>query len=744
MMRKFYIPFAMAIIAMTGLSQTASADDVIVRHHTKTGQEEVLKVDHKQLPELEKAIRESKSLERFKAPMRDPAGGQEQPEGFAVRFAVEEEEGSEGMVYYPWKVYVCKGNGEYDRDYYNYSYYPDDEIIAQGYAWGCYVPEGEYTVILCSELRKPAAEGEEMGEFVTTSYVVKENVKIEGETKITFKQSEAKNLITATMILPDGSEAPGNNYIYDETGTIVGRRENLWVGASRSFININGDYSLNLGNFEGKLDLVYINDISSNWVYAINMAMVDENGAYAACVTKRGPITSSCEFRNDPSNYSYTTVRFNPKLPGVNDECKGYGISTKIAWKGADWNLGIGGMILNKLGVADEIPVYIDASASDFASPDAIDLITSISVAADVTKIISTDENGNPFLDDNGEPYFYYECSTISGPGLYREEGNKYMCVGDYGYDIAEYPDESFLLPYDEFFSYEKNAQTMFFSGVPVMSTMVDNFILEGYSRFGVYPTFYYPCLSSYMLPYSFTASYNGDTFVENGTTADFDWFEWSLDNYKSPGIFDIVVTSNWDATDSMAILENKIHTDTSKEDYSSPSVQCWQIRDSEGNLSNIASDGSVIYLMCMEDNDSDFDIMAGVSELPEFTFDAEKVREDPFYEAGKWQIRQVYKLSLEDFPGEVGKKYSLVFNLKDASGNTCEQTIGHAFEWTKPTGVEGIDAESGIFIENGCLYAPAGSEVYTIDGRKADADRLSTGLYIVKSGTETVKVLAK
>ena len=188
------------------------------------------------------------------------------------------------------------------------------------------------------------------------------------------------------MILPDGSEAPGDNYIYDETGTIVGRRENLWVGASRSFININGDYSLNLGNFEGKLDLVYINDISSNWVYAINMAMVDENGAYAACVTKRGPITSSCEFRNDPSNYSNTTVRFNPKLPGVNDECKGYGISTKIAWKGADWNLGIGGMILNKLGVADEIPVYIDASASDFASPDAIDLITSISVAADVTK----------------------------------------------------------------------------------------------------------------------------------------------------------------------------------------------------------------------------------------------------------------------------------------------------------------------------------------------------------------------
>ena len=57
---------------------------------------------------------------------------------------------------------------------------------------------------------------------------------------------------------------------------------------------------------------------------------------------------------------------------------------------------------------------------------------------------------------------------------------------------------------------------------------------------------------------------------------------------------------------------------------------------------------------------------------------------------------------------------------------------------------MEGIDAESGIFIENGCLYAPAGSEVYTIDGRKADADRLSTGLYIVKSGTETVKVLAK
>lgn len=750
-MRNFYMMTVGFMATLAGLLSTAQADDVVVRHTTRTGKSEKLVVDHRQLPELTKALSESRTIETFrsaekheresaqKIPMRSPAADDEQQDGFKVFFAVEDEQAPEGMIYMPWKVYVCKGNGAYGREYYNYSYYPDDETLAQGYAWGCYVPEGEYTIILCSNICLDT--GAEYPEYLTCLYIVKENVRIEGDTTITFRQSEAKNIITASLVLPDGTVAPGDSYVYDDDGNLIGEREDLWIGSSRSFINVNGDYSLNLGNFEGSLDMVYINDISDNWIYAINMAMVDANGAYASCVTRRGPITSSLEIRNDPADYRLTSVRFNQNLPNVNPDVKGFGISTQIAWKGADWNLSTGGMTFDKYGICDEIPVYIDAPASDLTSPDAIDLITSIAVATDKIKITPEDWEGNPVLDENGDPYFYYSYLFVKSPGIYQQAEGKYICMDNFGYDISEYPEESFLLPYDKLFSYEKTAETEFFTNAPVLSMVPDSFIREGYSRFGVYPTSYYPCLSSYDLTYTLSASFNGEIIVENKNFTLFDWDEWANENYKEGGLFDVKINALWNADDAESVVESRISIDTRKEDYSAPQVIRWQLRDSD-NITDKATSESRLIVMCQEDMDSDFDFNISIAQLPDHALEANKIREEPFYDMGIWQTRRVYEVNLSDFPGVEGEKYSLVFQLSDASDNTSVQTIGNAFEWAESTGITSAANDYRVFVTDGKLHAPEDATVFTVDGQRADRTSLNRGLYIVKTKTGAVKIM--
>lgn len=63
-------------------------------------------------------------------------------------------------------------------------------------------------------------------------------------------------------------------------------------------------------------------------------------------------------------------------------------------------------------------------------------------------------------------------------------------------------------------------------------------------------------------------------------------------------------------------------------------------------------------------------------------------------------------------------------------------------------SGIEGVmdDANQTITVENGTINVAGAEnvEIYTLDGRRASNGNLAAGLYIVKAGAKTAKVLVK
>lgn len=194
---------AIALMALT--SSHVVAQDIVVNYRTTDGKIESTTVDRKQLPEVRKFMQagiplpaEQKRL--LKSPAKSPDPGTETPEGFKVTFAVENEN-PEGYTYEPWKVYVTQPDGEFGEGYYNYAYYPDEWMIEQGIGWwGCYIPEGTYSLILATARRYDNTDD------YYNAYIVKTNVTIDRDITFTFRQSEAKNLLTAKFLYHDGSE----------------------------------------------------------------------------------------------------------------------------------------------------------------------------------------------------------------------------------------------------------------------------------------------------------------------------------------------------------------------------------------------------------------------------------------------------------------------------------------------------------------------------------------------------------
>ena len=723
-MRNYITKLGLAVSAALIAGSTALAQDVVVSKLEKgkkpvrtvvdisTLREQKHQSQGKQAWDMSTPAQDRTAVKEH-GPFLSPAYEGEEPEGFKVLFDVVDETPDFDGYYSPYKVYVCKGDGAYSH---NYAYKPEGEE-AEIYAWGCYVPEGEYTVILATDRYEKTDEPYVLeGVKLTPCYIVLEGVKIDGDKTITFRQSDAKNLITSKMLLPDGSEIPPSIlYNLDENG-----ESTCEMGFSRTMLNKADDCCLNMMNLGGSRDEIYVNDLSDEWVYALNFTYADATGAYQAAIVERGPFTSSVTLSNDPQDYTCTTVRFNDELPGIDTETKGFGIEAEGYWKGADWNMGANAYFQGYFNATDEIPVYLYRNRK--ADIDFMQFDFTAFVAVLYQQITYTEDSGD------GEET-YVENVMISGPRMYMDNEDYITCIPYEGYTDEKYPEETFYFPIISPFAYDKTADTEFFSFAPVMLTSTGSYIDNDpeypYYLLAAVTELQYPQLMSGLLPVTTTATFNGKIIAEN--SPNFDLREWAWDNYREPGLVEVTTHAPYSTTEpELNFTEATVIFDTSKEDYFSPQVTLWQPRTAEGTVSDQLNAASKILFTTGDENpdDTDYTVKAfyrqsGTQEwLPlAYTGDTEgNVRTCEF--------------SLADFDGAFGAWYDLRFESEDASDNRAIQTVGHAFRFHDVTGLNGIDADSTTV--NPVYYDLTGRRVLNPD----------KGIYIRLAGNQATKLV--
>ena len=87
---------------------------------------------------------------------------------------------------------------------------------------------------------------------------------------------------------------------------------------------------------------------------------------------------------------------------------------------------------------------------------------------------------------------------------------------------------------------------------------------------------------------------------------------------------------------------------------------------------------------------------------------------------------------------------HDLRVSLRDAAGNTSVQTLSRAFCVGGNDVVETTWGDMEINVSGCRIIAPADAEVYDISGMRVGRDGLSAGVYLVRCGNKSKKVIVK
>lgn len=650
---KFKTTLLSAILTAAALAGAAQTYDVVMSMRDKSGRTVTANIDKANVAEAQKILRNGKNPQRLldladrsrrKVLAKDPAGENPGPQdGFKITFAVEDEKAPEGWFYLPYKVYVTQG-GKYGNSYYNYAYYPDEE---DGW-WGCYVPEGTYYVILASDLIE--------GDFEDSQslYIVKTGVEIKSDMTITFRQSDAKNMITSDMSLPDGSKMEYNGKDY--------------FSYFRCLNNSDGGYCFNMMSMGISDDMVYVNDLDDRWTYAINHVAITTNGTYVNKLVERGPFTSDRHFTNNPADYVASSTRFDPILT-TDPKVNGYGVETVMTWQGLDWNAPAGGEVLFEGDYTGEVKLWMNNKPSDMSAETGFDVLASPSVIENFV-IVSDGEDEEYHFTIGGGPLMFSKSTDVpytfvSNDGYHREEIDK---------------EATFFLPTVSPFDYTADTRT-FFRTAPLLTVNafsnkhnedcnIDTLLYDN--------TFIYPGFEGTYLPSTVTFTNNGKTV----TMSDEEFWTWSREDNYTPGPSTIEFSAVYakDGDKERKATGRYTFNSAGKEgDFAVPTVKIYQLRDDAGRYTDEAiQKGSFIF---------------GVNE-PNLTVSAEYAAEG----SGDWKQFEVedlgdhYKAALADIDESlIGKRLDLRFSVADAEGNSAVQTIEGAFVFLREAGVSAL-----------------------------------------------------
>lgn len=654
---KLKTTLSLAILAAATIAGAAQTYDVVMSMRDKSGRTVTANIDKANVAAAQKILRNGKNPQRLldladrsrlKVLAKDPAGEEQGPQdGFKVTFAVEDEKPSkEGWFYLPYKVYVTQG-GQYGGSYYNYAYYPDEE---DGW-WGCYVPEGTYYVILASNLIEGDFEDSE------SLYVVKTAVEIKSDMTITFRQSDAKNMITSDMTFPDGTKMESNGKDY--------------FSYFRCLNNSDGGYCFNMMSMGTPDDIVYVNDLDGRWTYAINHVGITEKGTYVNKLVERGPFTSNRHFTNDPVGYVESATRFEP-LPTTDPKVNGYGVETVMTWQGLDWDAPAGGQVLFEGDYSGEVKLWMNNKRSDMSAETGFDVFASPAIVEKVDII----------TDEEDEDYVEYYFTIGGGPLMISEStGAPYTFVSNEGYHREDIDEEvAFFLPTVSPFDYTADTRTFFRSAPILTADAFRNFHNEKRNKdFLFYENdFSYPGFEGTYLPLSVTFTNNGKTV----TMGDEEFWHWCNEGNYTPGPSTIEFSAVYakEGDKERKVTSRYSFNSAGKEgDFAVPTVKIYQLRDDAGRYTDEAiQKGSLIF---------------GVNE-PNLTVSAEYAAES----SGEWKqfeaedLGDHYKAALADIDESlIGKRLDLRFSVADADGNSAVQTIEGAFVFLREAGVSDI-----------------------------------------------------
>lgn len=652
---KFKTTLLSAILTAAALAGAAQNYDVVMSMRDKSGRTVTANIDKANVAAAQKILRNSKNPQRLldladrsrrKVLAKDPAGEEQGPQdGFKVTFAVEDEKpAKEGWFYLPFKVYVTQG-GKYGNSYYNYAYYPDEE---DGW-WGCYVPEGTYYVILASALIE--------GDFEDSQslYVVKTAVEIKSDMTITFRQSDAKNMITSDMSFPDGKKMESN--------------ETDYISYFRCLNNSDGGYCFNMMSMGTPDDVFFVNDLDDRWTYAINHVAITTNGTYVNKLVERGPFTSDRHFTNNPADYVASSTRFDPILT-TDPKVNGYGVETVMTWQGLDWNAPAGGEVLFEGDYSGEVKLWLNNKRSNMSAETGFDVLAAPAISEKVD-IITDDEGGE-----------YVNFTIGRGPLMISEStGAPYTFVSDEGYYRVGIDEEvPFYLPSVSPFDYTADTRT-FFRTAPILTADGFRIFHDEYSNIDLLfydDRFSYPGFEGTYLPLSITFTNNGKT----ATMSDEEFWYWCREgNYTlGPTTMEFSGIYAKDGNKERKVTSRYTFNSAGKEgDFAVPTVSIYQLRDDAGRYTDEAiQKGSLIF---------------GVNE-PNLTVSAEYAAEG----SGDWKpfeaedLGDHYKAALADIDESlIGKRIDLRFSVADAESNSAVQTIEGAFVFLREAGVSAL-----------------------------------------------------
>ena len=87
---------------------------------------------------------------------------------------------------------------------------------------------------------------------------------------------------------------------------------------------------------------------------------------------------------------------------------------------------------------------------------------------------------------------------------------------------------------------------------------------------------------------------------------------------------------------------------------------------------------------------------------------------------------------------------FDVRISMTDASGNFMTQTVSPAFKIESLAGVASPVADLDVKVSGNSIIAPADAEVYDLQGRRCGATSLDAGMYIVRCGQRSAKVIVR